>query len=760
MPAATGGSAATKKEEMTETTRMLEPANASIEDKIAAALGREEQVLVRAVTDMDDDGHFGCQWVVVTEQRLLVIADDGGETSIPIAQIYASRTEPLVGGGRLEIEQYDAPTFSLYYTSSEASKFSEIARGLEQLRKGETFIINPQIDRLRCASCARLLPEKNGICPACIKKGETLKRISSYLLPYKSKAVVLAVASAAITAAELAPPLITKYIVDDVLVPAVDGDATLDERLSLLGVLVLALVGIRVFSWCAEWIHGWIMCWLGAQVTADIRSQLYRRLEMLSLQFYDKRKVGALISRATRDAGMLQDFLVDGLPYLIINGLMVLGILGFLLWMSWSLSLYIMLPVPILMIWGIVFWKRMRGYFNQWGQVWSNLTDRTVETLTGIRVVKAFAQEKREMEAFAKPNRRLRDVAVKTALNRGIFFATITFLTGIGMLIVWLLGGQQVLDGEITLGTLLAFYSYMWLFYGPLEWFGQVNDWMTRAFAGAERIFEVIDTEPEAYDNPQAQRLPRMEGGIRFKDVSFGYDKSKPVLKGVDLYLKPGEMVGLVGKSGVGKTTTVNLIARFYDVDHGSIEIDGIDTRRINLRDLRSQIGIVLQEPVLFSGTISDNIGYGNPGASFPEIMAAARAANAHNFIMGKVDGYETQVGEKGIGLSGGEKQRISIARAILHDPRILILDEATASVDVETEKQIQEAIGHLTAGRTTVSIAHRLSTLRDANRLIVLDEGRVVEEGTHAELMEKRGTFYDLVQLQQAVAQIIAIKE
>ena len=542
--------------------------------------------------------------------------------------------------------------------------------------------------------------------------------------------------------------------------PAADSEATFDERLALLGVLVLTLVGIRVFSWGAEWVHGWIMAWLGAQVTADIRSQLYRRLEMLSLQFYDKRKVGSLISRATRDAGMLQEFLVNGLPYLIINGLMVLGILGFLFWMSWSLSLYIMLPVPILMVWGIVFWKRMRGYFNQWGQVWSNLTDRTVETLTGIRVVKAFAQEKHEIAAFAKPNRRLRDVAVKTALNRGIFFATITFLTGIGMLIVWLFGGQQVLDGEITLGTLLAFYSYMWLFYGPLEWFGQVNDWMTRAFAGAERIFEVIDTEPESYADPHAVRMPRMEGGIRFNDVTFGYDKSKPVLKGIDLELKPGEMVGLVGKSGVGKTTTVNLIARFYDVDHGSIEIDGIDTRRINLRDLRSQIGIVLQEPVLFSGTISDNIGYGNPGASFAKIMAAARAANAHNFIMGKVDGYETQVGEKGIGLSGGEKQRISIARAILHDPRILILDEATASVDVETEKQIQEAIGHLTSGRTTVSIAHRLSTLRDANRLIVLDEGRVVEEGTHAELMEKRGAFYDLVQLQQAVAQIIAIKE
>ncbi len=742
------------------TTHMLEPVEAPLKKNIKEALDSDEEILVCAATDLDPDGRFGRQWVVVTRRRLLVVSNDGQTISVPIEQIYRSRTEPLVGGGRLEVERLGEPTLLLSYTDSEAIKFSEIARGLEQLRKGEAFLINPQLDRLRCEKCNRLLPEKNGICPACIKKGETLRRIASYLAPYRSKTVVLAFASAVITAAELAPPLIIKYIVDDVLVPTEGSTASLDERAHLLGLLVLTLVGIRVVSWSAEWVHGWIMTWLGAQVTADIRSQLYRRLEMLSLQFYDKRKVGSLISRATRDAGMLQDFLVDGLPYLIINGLMVLGILGFLFWMSWSLSLYIMLPVPILMVWGIVFWKRMRGFFNQWSQVWSHLTDRTVETLTGIRVVKAFAQEKREMEAFAKPNRRLRDVAVKTAINRGVFFATITFLTGIGMLIVWLLGGQQVLSGQITLGTLLAFYSYMWLFYGPLEWFGQVNDWMTRAFAGAERIFEVIDTEPESYDDPQAVRLPKMKGGIRFKDVTFGYDKSKPVLHGIDLDLKPGEMIGLVGKSGVGKTTTVNLIARFYDVDHGSIEIDGINIHRINLRDLRSQIGIVLQEPVLFSGTIGENIGYGKPGAPFKEIMGAARAANAHNFIMGKVDGYETQVGEKGVGLSGGERQRISIARAILHNPRILILDEATASVDVQTEQQIQEALGHLTQGRTTIAIAHRLSTLRDADRLIVLDEGRVVEQGTHAELMEKRGAFYDLVQLQQAVAKIIAIKE
>ena len=740
--------------------KMLEPTDDAVAARIAAALPQGEDVLIRTSTDLDHQGHFSQQWLVATAQRILIVPATDAVIEVAVNTLTSVQTDPLVGGGQLELERIDAPTLRLGYTRSEAAKISEVARGLEQLRKGERFTVNGHIDRLRCTKCERLLPEKNGICPACINKMATLKRIASYVGPYKIKAGVLAIASVATTAAELAPPLITMRIVDDVLVMPEGSTASFDERMHLLGFFVLALVGIRFFAWIAEWAHGWIMSWLGAQLTADIRSELYRRLEMLSLQFYDKRKVGSLISRATRDAGMLQDFLVDGLPYIVINGLMVAGILGFLFWMSWSLSLYVIIPVPLILIWGIVFWQRLRGYFTKWGQVWSTLTDRTVETLTGIRVVKAFAQEQRELAAFAKPNAKLRDVAEKTAINRGIFFATITFLTGIGVIVVWLFGSLQVLDNKMTLGMLLAFYSYMWLFYGPLEWFGQVNAWMSRAFAGAERIFEVIDTEPEAYEDPTAQRMAQMKGGICFKEVSFGYDKSKPVLRDINIDIAPGEMIGLVGKSGVGKTTTVNLIARFYDADYGSIEIDGIDIRRIALRDLRSQIGIVLQEPVLFSGTIANNIGYGRPGSSIKEIMAAARAANAHNFIMTKADGYETQVGEKGIGLSGGERQRISIARAILHNPRVLILDEATASVDVETELQIQEALTHLVKGRTTIAIAHRLSTLRNANRLMVIDDGRVIEQGTHAELLAKGGAFCDLVALQQQVAAIIAIKE
>ena len=332
--------------------KLLESTDATATARIAAVLPAEEEVLIRASTDLAADGRFGRQWLVATEHRVLVVPTQGEIVDIPLAALAEVRTDAIVGGGQLEIERVDAPTLSLSYTSSEAEKMSEVARGLEQLRQGQPFAINGHLDRTRCERCDRLLPEKNGICPACIKKLATLKRIASYLGPYKLKAGVLAFASIATTAAELAPPLITKRIVDEVLVP-VEGQATgFDERIHLLGLFVVALVGVRFSAWVAEWAHGWIATWLGAQLTADIRSNLYRRLEMLSLQFYDKRKVGSLISRATRDAGMLQDFLVDGLPYIVINGLMVFGILGFLFWMSWSLSLYVLIPVPLIMLWG------------------------------------------------------------------------------------------------------------------------------------------------------------------------------------------------------------------------------------------------------------------------------------------------------------------------------------------------------------------------------------------------------------------------
>ena len=725
-------------------------------------LATEEEELIRVSTDLNQKGRFGIQWVIVTDKRLLVVPTTGldGTADVPIEELTLVQTEALVGGGRLSIERKDKPTITVPYSSSLAEKFSEVARGLEQLRKREPFLINAQLDRTRCEKCGRLLPEKNGICPACIRRLATLQRIASYLKPYKRHALLLAVVSLIEVGTALIPPILTRQIVDGVLVPKEGNTDSMSERLTLLGLLVLVMVGIRVLNWGLEWAHGWTVSWLGARMTADIRNRLYQQLELLSLQFYDKRQVGAVMSRVTRDAGRLQEFLVEGLPYLIINALMLIGILGILFRMHWLLALLILVPVPFMMGWGVIFWKRMRLYFNKWDQAWSDIMATVNETLSGIRVVKAFAQEVREIAAFGIRNKKIRQLAIRTEINWEIFFATTTLLTSFGILIVWFFGGQEVIRDALTIGTLLAFYAYMWMLYEPIEWFGQVNNWMTRAFTGAERIFEVIDTPAEAYKDPDARPISNIRGEISFKNVTFGYDKSKPVLHEINLNVTPGEMVGLVGRSGVGKTTTVNLICRFYDVDQGIIEIDGVPIQKIRLEDLRSQIGIVPQEPFLFSGTVAENISYGKPGASFEEIMEAAIAANAHNFIVGKSDGYDTQVGERGGELSGGEKQRVAIARAILHDPKILILDEATSSVDVETEKQIQEAIARLTQGRTTFAIAHRLSTLRNADRLVILEGGRIVEIGTHNELMEKKGIFYELVQLQQQTSEIIAVKE
>ena len=663
----------------------------SVDEKLEAlrrVVPEGEEELIRVQADLDEKGDFGTQWVIVTGNRVLV-QQNGAVQDIPFADMALVRTEALVGGARLEIHRKNGPSVHVPYSMTQAQKFSETTRGIEQLRKEQALFINANLDRTRCESCGRLLPEKNGICPACLNKWATLGRIASYLKPYKGRAIVLALASIVATVAELIPPLVTKRIVDDVLILPEGTEVPLDDRFGLLGMLVLALVGIRLLTWGAEWAHGWTVTWLSARVTADIRSQLYRQLELLSLQFYDKRQVGAVMSRVTSDSNRLQQFLVDGLPYLVIEAMMLVGILIALLMMSWSLAILVLIPVPLIMIWGYAFYRRMRKFFMRWMQSWSETMARVNEALTGIRVVKAFAQEKQEIGVFKKRNDKLTRVGITTEVNRGIFYKTMTLFTASGVLIVWYYGGLEVIDGELTLGTLMAFYSYMMLLYGPLEWFGMVNSWMTRAVAGAERIFEIIDTPTEAYQNPNAVPMPHIKGRIRFEDVTFGYDKSKPVLHEINLDVKPGEMIGLVGKSGVGKTTTVNLICHFYDVDRGNIEIDGVNVRDIRLEDLRSRIGIVLQEPFLFSGTIGENIGYGKPGATFEEIMQAAKAAYAHDFIVTKPDGYDTVIGERGESLSGGERQRVSIARAILHDPSILILDEATSSVDVQTEKRI-----------------------------------------------------------------------
>jgi len=429
-----------------------------------------------------------------------------------------------------------------------------------------------------------------------------------------------------------------------------------------------------------------------------------------------------------------------------------------LLRMNWELALLTLIPAPLVAFGTATIWTRVRTMYRRAWHRRAQLSAVLNDTLSGIRVVKGFAQEDREAERFGARSRALFEASMQAEKMWATVMPILSFVWGAGTLIIWYVGGRGVMDGGMTLGTLMAFLAYLAMIYGPLGMVTQVWSWLTRSFAATERIFEILDMEQEVPDETEAVSMPELKGSVEFQSVTFGYESHIPVLHNIDLKVAPGEMIGFVGHSGAGKTTMTNLICRFYTVDEGSILIDGKDIRKLELKDLRRQIGIVLQEPFLFNGTIANNIGYARPGSTREDIMQAAKIANAHDFIIKFTDGYDTNVGERGQKLSGGERQRISIARAVLRDPRILILDEATSLVDTETEKKIQEALARLVKGRTTFAIAHRLSTLRNADRLMVLDKGKVVEMGTHDELMKKQGTYYKLVKLQSEMSRIKAV--
>jgi ATP-binding cassette subfamily B protein len=578
-------------------------------------------------------------------------------------------------------------------------------------------------------------------------QASVLRRLLGYLRPYRRELATGFAAAALITFVSLVPPYLAGFLIDRVVRPVQDGALPLERGTLVAWISVSAMALVYIVRQGAALVRLRLMAVLGEWVARDLRTELYEHLQSLSLAFFSRKKTGGLITRVSSDTDRLWEFLAFGIVDVSLSVVMLIGLGTVLLTLDWRLGLVMVLPVP-LFCWAIYrHGAYMQRFFLRAWRKWSRVTDVLSDTIPGIRVVKAFNQEERESGRFWDRNVDVTDEFNRIHHSWTTFWPALMLAVHATTVAVWAFAVPRLLGGEgvaqLSPGTFVSFLLYTTMFVGPMEVIGQMARTVQRATTSAHRVFEVLDTEPEIVDVAEPVRLEPVKGRVTFEDVSFGYDGVRQVLKGVSFDVHPGEMIGLVGPSGGGKTTVTNLVARFYDVTAGRILIDGVDVRQLDSGHYRRQIGIVLQDPYLFHGSILENIRYGRPDATLAEVVEAAVTANAHDFIVKLAHGYDTVVGERGQTLSGGERQRVSIARAVLNDPRILILDEATSAVDTETERKIQEAMDRLVAGRTVFAIAHRLSTLRKASRLFVMKDGKLAECGTHKELLSRPGSIY-----------------
>ncbi|MFQ5991400.1 MAG: ABC transporter ATP-binding protein [Nitrospiraceae bacterium] len=507
-------------------------------------------------------------------------------------------------------------------------------------------------------------------------------------------------------------------------------------------------MGLVLFQGFLSMGHSYLTAWVSQHIMADFRTHVFAHLQRLSLRFFAKRRTGEILSRLMNDVGVIQSTVtetpIDSAKQLVT----FIGGVTFLLVMNWRLCLLILLLLPLLVLVARLFGRRLKALSTKIQDHTASTTILVEEVISGIRVVKSFVQTQREEGRFARQIRTTMETALRRASVLAVFVPTITALTIAAAAAVLWYGGKQVIEGTVSPGELFAFVLFAGILIGPFGSAARVFAQIKEAQGAMQRVFEILDTEPELIDQTDAVTLPPIRGHVRAANVDFAYDPRQPVLSGVSFEVHPGEMVALVGPTGAGKTTLVNLLHRFYDPSNGSITIDGHDLRTVRLESLYQQVALVPQETVLFGGSILDNIRYGRPEATDEEAIAASRAANAHEFISGMPEGYATPVGEKGVNLSGGQRQRIAIARAVLKNPRILILDEATSALDSESEMLVQDALQRLMAGRTSFVVAHRLTTIQQADRILVLDKGRIVEEGTHAALIEQKGTYHYLYTL------------
>jgi ATP-binding cassette subfamily B protein len=663
----------------------------------------------------------------------------------------------LIASGLVIIKTTEEKAICAFTNSKmhEVSHFVELFNKLRE--KGELTDDDLQTDdeEETCPKCGMVFPDPaRKVCLKCMKKTAIFLRLLKQTSKYKWSMIFIVFFMILNSILGLAVPYIQGHVLYDWALK----DKT--DYYNRILIVVVCILFFRLFSLISGVIFGVLNAKVSANIMRNLKTNVFSSMQRLSLSFFKKRQTGQLMTRVNNDAADVQHFLIDGLPYMFVNILNVVGIVIILLIMNWQLTLLCFTPLPFLVLFAMRNWPKF--YNMSWIQNIraSKLTSLVSDSFKGTKVVKAFGKEDSEKKRFSKASESLFDIQKDHDQFINYMFPVMSLIMQIGGFIIWTVGGLQVMNGGLSFGTLMTFIGYIFMAFGPIQFFSTMVDWWSNCMTAAQRIFEISDTLPEITEKQDAIHIARFKGDLEIENISFGYEPIKSVIKDVNVSAKAGQMIGIVGHSGAGKSTLVNLITRLYDVEQGAIKIDGVDVRNLKISDMRRNIGVVSQEVYIFMGTVAENIAYANPNCSLEDIIKASKIANAHDFIEKLPAGYDTIIGSSGQDLSGGEKQRISIARAVLLNPQILILDEATASLDTQTERKIQEALEILIKGRTTIAIAHRLSTLRNADFLVVMENGKVVETGTHFELIKNKNIYFRLFQKQNEALSLNSIEE
>ncbi|MBE6587177.1 MAG: ATP-binding cassette domain-containing protein [Ruminococcaceae bacterium] len=654
-----------------------------------------------------------------------------------------------VGCIMLEAEAEDGDYLILRATMENTESVAEATKHLNRaLDTGIYADFDEELTGMLCPKCHRPFPPGSKTCPRCADKGKYLLRLWQMAKPFRKYIYISVIIYFVISGINLLLPYFNRVLVDDYINA---------DKLPTVGKYILAVAMIlivNVVSRLLTMLRTYTQTIASSKVIVRLRSIIFDKIQHLSLARVSKRTSGELMNRVTEDTGTIQRFITDDIGALIEQVLMLLGVGILLFAYNWRLALLIIMPAPLVILSHRLMWRFLRARYGKQWQTGAKANTILHDIFSGIRVVKAFGTEKAERKRYDDSITEERAIRASNETYFAVISPITSFLMGVGEFFLLAFVGNAILGGEMTFGEMQQFSSYVSLIYGPLRWLAMMPRRLTMTMTSVVKVFDVIDEESDVADKKDAITAD-VKGDIEIRNMSFGYESGNNVLHNINLTIKPGEMIGIVGRSGVGKSTLINLIMRMYDPDDGTISIGGTDIRDFTQESLRRQMGVVLQETMLFSGTLYNNIAYSKPDATPDEVITAARLAGVHKFAVKLADGYNTIIGEKGYTLSGGERQRVAIARALLHDPRFIILDEATSALDTETEKDIQDALQQLIAGRTTIAIAHRLSTLRNATRLVVLDAGEVAEVGTHDELMKKKGIYFDLVMAQRQMSKM-----